>query len=140
MKVNRIGFGAMRLPQTGRALEAGTPVRDRGQAIAVLRKAVELGVNHIDTASFYFSALRSANELINSALSPYPDDLVIATKVGPSRDPAGQWRPPATAADIRGQVEENLRQLGRDHLDLVYLRVTDATSDISERFAVLAEM
>lgn len=140
MKVNRIGFGAMRLPQTGAAFVEGSPVRDRGQAIAVLRRAVELGVNHIDTAAFYFSALRSANELINSALAPYPDDLVIATKVGPSRDPAGQWRPLATPADIRAQVEENLRQLGRDHLDLVYLRVTDRTSDISDRFAVLAEM
>lgn len=140
MKVNRIGFGAMRLPQTGAAFAEGSPARDRGQAIAVLRRAVELGVNHIDTAAFYFSASRSANELINSALAPYPEDLVIATKVGPSRDPAGQWRPPATPADIRAQVEENLRQLGRDHLDLVYLRVTDRMSDISDRFAVLAAM
>jgi pyridoxine 4-dehydrogenase len=140
MQVNRIGFGAMRLPQTGAAFAPGSPPRDRGQAIAVLRKAIELGVNHIDTASFYFSSLRSANELINSALAPYPDDLVIATKVGPSRDPAGQWRPPATPADLRGQVEENLRQLGRDDLDLVYLRATDAVSDLSEPFGVLADM
>jgi pyridoxine 4-dehydrogenase len=138
--VNRVGFGAMRLPQTGAALEPGSPPRDRAQAIAVLRKAVALGVNHIDTAAFYFSSLRSANELINSALSPYPDDLVIATKVGQSRDPSGAWRPPATAAELRGEVEENLRQLGRDHLDLVYLRAEGPTSDIADRFAALAEL
>jgi aryl-alcohol dehydrogenase-like predicted oxidoreductase len=138
--VNRVGFGAMRLPQTGPAFEPGSPPRDRDQAIAVLRKAVELGVNHIDTASFYFSSLRSANELINSALAPYPDDLVIATKVGPSRDPSGEWRPPAGPKELRGQVEENLRQLGRDHLDLVYLRVEGPGSDIGDRFAALAEL
>lgn len=130
----------MRLPQTGPALDPDTPPRDRGQAIAVLRKAVEAGVDHIDTASFYFSSLRSANELINSALSPYPDDLVIATKVGPSRDPSGQWRPAATPQELRGQVEENLRQLGRDHLDLVYYRVQEMSASIANHFAVLAEL
>jgi aryl-alcohol dehydrogenase-like predicted oxidoreductase len=129
----------MRLPQTGAAFEPGSPPRDRDQAIAVLRKAVELGVNHIDTAAFYFSALRSANELINSALSPYPDDLVLATKVGPSREPSGEWRSPAGPGELRGQVEENLRQLGRDHLDLVYLRA-EGPSDITDRFAALAEL
>jgi aryl-alcohol dehydrogenase-like predicted oxidoreductase len=138
-EVNRVGFGAMRLPQTGAALEPGSRPRDRDQAIAVLRKAVELGVNHIDTAAFYFSPRRSANELINSALAPYPDDLVIATKVGPSRDPSGEWRPPATAGELRGQVEENLRQLGRDHLDLVYLRA-EGPGDITKRFAALAAL
>src|SRR4051794_1959175 len=79
--VRRLGFGALRLPQTGRALDPAAVPRDREQAIAVLRRAVELGVNHIDTAAFYFSPLRSANELINRALAPYPTDLVIATKV-----------------------------------------------------------
>ena len=91
--VNRIGFGAMRLPQTGRALVPDAVPRDRDTAISVLRRAIELGVNHIDTAAFYFSSLRSANELINSALAPYPDDLVIVTKVGPGRDPWGSGRP-----------------------------------------------
>lgn len=70
LTVHRMGFGAMRLPQSGRALDSGALPRDRDQAIAVLRRAVELGVNHIDTAAFYFSALRSANELINTALAP----------------------------------------------------------------------
>jgi len=90
LTVNRMGFGAMRLPQTGRALVAGAASHDRERAVAVLRRAVELGVNHIDTAAFYFSPLRSANELINSALAPYPDGLVIVTKVGPARDPSGR--------------------------------------------------
>ncbi len=132
--VNRIGFGAMRLT----ANADGTP-SDRDRVIAVLRRAVELGVNHIDTAAFYFSPLRSANELINRALAPYPDDLVITTKVGPGKDPSGAWIPGATPEQLRGQVEENLRQLGRDHLDVVNLR-TDGRGSIAERFGVLADL
>ncbi len=139
LTVNRIGFGAMRLPQFGRALETGAVPRDRDRAVGVLRRAVELGVNHIDTAAFYFSALRSANELINRALSPYRDDIVIATKVGPGRDPSGEWLDHAGPGQLRGQVEENLRQLGRDHLDLVNLRVL-GTAPVAERFGVLAEL
>ncbi|WP_043263044.1 aldo/keto reductase [Streptomyces sp. CT34] len=136
-RVNRIGLGAMRL--TGRAaFHEGTP-RDRSQAIGVLRRAVELGVNHIDTAAFYFSSLRSANELINTALTPYRDDLVIATKVGPVRDASGEWAAPARPEQLRGQVEENLRQLGRDHLDLVNLRIMGQAA-ISEHFGALAEL
>lgn len=137
--VNRIGFGAMRLPQTGEALVADAVPRERDQAISVLRRAVELGVNHIDTAAFYFSPLRSANELINRALAPYPDDLVITTKVGPGRDVSGEWLPHATPEQLRGQVEENLRQLGRDHLDVVNLRIV-GTGSIAERFGALAEL
>ncbi|MEV7545271.1 aldo/keto reductase [Streptomyces sp. NPDC089915] len=141
MKVNRIGFGAMRVPQDGPALRADSVPGDRDRAVAVLRRAVELGVNHIDTAAFYFSPLRSANELINRALGgPYPDDLVIATKVGPRRDASGEWAAHArTPSELRGQVEENLRQLGRDHLDLVNLRVV-GTDSLAERFGALAEL
>lgn len=135
--VNRMGFGAMRLMSKA----DGSP-SDRDTAIAVLRKAVELGVNHIDTAAFYFSELRSANELINTALAPYPDDLVIATKVGPGRGPSGDWLPQARPDQLRGQVEENLRQLGRDHLDLVNLRIGEAlergSGSLAERFGALA--
>ncbi|UYQ62972.1 aldo/keto reductase [Streptomyces peucetius] len=136
LTVNRIGFGAMRL--TGNA--DGSP-SDRDRAIAVLRRAVELGVNHIDTAAFYFSSTRSANELINRALAPYPDDLVITTKVWPGRDTSGEWwwaRP----EQLRGQVEENLRQLGRDHLDVVNLRMPRSMADASlaEHFGALAEL
>lgn len=138
LTVNRIGFGAMRLTQNGPAFGNGIP-SDRGRAISVLRRAVELGVNHIDTAAFYFSPLRSANELINRALAPYPDDLVITTKVGPGRDPSGEWLW-ATPEQLRGQVEENLRQLGRDHLDVVNLRIprSKATGSIAEHFGALA--
>ncbi|MEU3494304.1 aldo/keto reductase [Kitasatospora cineracea] len=139
LTVRRIGFGAMRLAQTGPALVSGAVPRDRAQALGVLRRAVELGVNHIDTAAFYFSPLRSANELINRALAPYPEDLVIATKVGQPRDPSGAWLPHAGPDRLRGLVEENLRQLGRDHLDLVNLRVVGAGS-VAERFGALAEL
>ncbi|WP_371515690.1 aldo/keto reductase [Kitasatospora sp. NBC_01300] len=138
--VHRIGFGTMRLPQTGRALVPDAVPRDREQAVRVLRRAVELGVNHLDTAAFYFSPLRSANELINRALAPYADDLVIATKVGPGRGLDGEWVEHArTPERLRGQVEENLRQLGRDHLDLVNLRIS-GTDSVAERFGALAEL
>ena len=118
----------------------GTP-SDRGRAVAVLRRALDLGVNHIDTAAFYFSPLRSANELINTALAPYPEDLVITTKVWPGRDPSGEWiwaRP----EQLRGQVEENLRQLGRDHLDVVNLRLPGSTTgaSIAGHFGALAAL
>ncbi|MGW1005784.1 aldo/keto reductase [Streptomyces sp. NPDC002520] len=137
LPVHRIGFGAMRLTGSA-AFHLGTP-SDRARSIAVLRRAVELGVNHIDTAAFYFSALRSANELINSTLAPYADDLVIATKVGPFRDYSGEWGTSARPDQLRAHVEENLRQLGRDHLDLVYLRRMRQDS-VAEHFGALAEL
>ncbi|MFC9292693.1 aldo/keto reductase [Streptomyces sp. NPDC057011] len=143
LTVNRIGFGAMRLPQSSgaAAFAADAAAGDRGRAIGVLRRAVELGVNHIDTAAFYFSPLRSANELINSALAPYADELVITTKVGPGRDPSGNfhWAEPG---QLRGQVEENLRQLGRDHLDVVNLRLPAGAADssLAEHFGALADL
>jgi aryl-alcohol dehydrogenase-like predicted oxidoreductase len=137
--VNRLGFGAMRLMSKA----DGSP-SDRTTVETVLHKAIELGVNHIDTAAFYFSKLRSANELINTVLAPYPDDLVITTKVGPGRDPAGNWVRASTKDELRGQVEENIRQLGLDHLDVVNLRIGEGlergTGDIRQRFEVLAEL
>jgi aryl-alcohol dehydrogenase-like predicted oxidoreductase len=138
LTINRLGFGAMRLTGSG-VFDQGTP-SERGRAIGVLRRAVDLGVNHIDTAAFYFSRLRSANELINCALSPYPDDLVITTKVGPGRDPSGEWVPMARPDQLRGQVEENLRQLGRDHLDVVNLRLLPGLDSIAEHFGALADL
>ncbi|MEV4175779.1 oxidoreductase [Nonomuraea sp. NPDC049709] len=137
LTVNRMGFGAMRLTG-GVAFGPGAP-GDRERSIRVLRRAIELGVNHIDTAAFYFSPLLSANELINRALAPYPDDLVIVTKVWPARDPSGAWWW-ATPEQLRGQVEENLRQLGRDHLDVVNLRVPPSRKggSIAEHFGALA--
>jgi pyridoxine 4-dehydrogenase len=135
--VHRLGFGAMRLTGTA-AFHEGTP-RDRDASIAVLRRAVELGVNHVDTAAFYFSSLRSANEIINAALAPFGDEVLVATKVGPRRDRGGQWADAARPQDLRGDVEENLRQLGRDHLDLVYLRNMRWES-IAEHFGALADL
>ena len=139
LTVNRLGFGAMRLMST-----SDGRVRDRETSIAVLRRAVELGVNHIDTAAFYFHETVSANELINTALAPYADDVVIATKVGPGRDAAGGWVPVARPEQLRGQVEENLRQLGRDHLDLVNLRIGEGlergAGSLADRFGALAEL
>jgi pyridoxine 4-dehydrogenase len=140
LPVNRLGFGAMRLTQDGPAFSASAPPSSRQRAIATLRRAVELGVNHIDTAAFYFSALRSANELINSALAPYPEDLVIVTKVGPGRDAAGKWTDRARPEQLRGQVEENLRQLGCDHLDVVNYRRQQDSASIAEHVAALAEL
>ncbi|MFJ8052828.1 oxidoreductase [Streptomyces luteogriseus] len=138
LPVHRLGFGAMRLTGSA-AFHHGTP-SDRDRSIAVLRKAIDLGVNHIDTAAFYFSSLRSANELINSALAPYPDDLVVVTKVGPYRGYDGEWGTSARPEDLRGHVEENLRQLGRDHLDVVNLRRMPKYDSITEHFGALAEL
>ncbi|MGW1129564.1 aldo/keto reductase [Streptomyces sp. NPDC002526] len=139
LTVNRMGFGAMRLTQNGRAFSDERTPHDRDRAVAVLRRAVELGVNHIDTAAFYFSPLRSANELINRALGPYPDDLVITTKVGPGRGPSGDWMDWARPEELRGRVQENIRQLGRDHLDVVNLRM-NGNRPVSELFGALAEL
>ncbi|WP_166355963.1 aldo/keto reductase [Phytoactinopolyspora limicola] len=137
--VNRLGFGAMRL--AGGPPFGADAARERSQLIRVLRRAVELGVNHIDTAAFYFSSTRSANQLISRALAPYPDDLIIATKVGPGRDTSGAWWW-ATPEQLRGQVEENLRQLGRDHLDVVNLRVPPSgrSGSIAQHFSALADL
>ncbi|HEY6495143.1 MAG TPA: aldo/keto reductase [Trebonia sp.] len=138
--VARLGFGTMRLP-TGTL--AG-PARDPEDGIAVLRRAVELGVNHIDTASFYRRGGGVANELVRRALAPYPDGLVIATKVGPMLGPDGVPALQGTADQLRGLVEDNLRELGVDRLDLVYLRVGGMNppggEPIGERFAVLAKL
>ncbi|MFE9921131.1 oxidoreductase [Streptomyces sp. NPDC005774] len=140
LTINRLGFGAMRLA-------AGTfdgPPRDPGNGLAVLRRAVELGVNHIDTAGFYRRGAVRANELIRRALSPYRDDLVIATKVGPLPTPEGVPSGQATADQLRGLIEADLRSLGLDRLDLVYLRVGGMTGlggeSVAERFTVLAEL
>jgi aryl-alcohol dehydrogenase-like predicted oxidoreductase len=139
--VNRMGFGSMRI----------TANPDRDLAVKVLRRAVELGVNHIDTAAFYMSPggtlgvgtgpTRYATELIREAFAPYPDDLVIATKVGPGEHPETGWYQ-ATPAQLRQQVEENLRRLGRDHLDVVNLRIfkKPGHDSVAERFGALAEM
>ncbi|MCX5204129.1 aldo/keto reductase [Streptomyces sp. NBC_00237] len=141
LPVNRLGYGTMRLPQTGPALDVTSPPRDRDQAVALLRRAVELGVNHFDTAAFYFSSTHSSNDLLRAALSPYADDLVITTKVWPHRTPSGEWWY-AEPHQLRDQVQDNLRALGRDRLDVVNLRIPRSTStgSVAEHFGALAEL
>ena len=118
--VARIGFGAMQLPGPG----VLGPPRDRDEALAVLRRAVELGVNHIDTAQFYGPDV--ANELIREALHPYPANLALVSKVGGRRDEAGAWLPVSDPAELRRDLEANLRTLGVDRLAAVNLRLMDS--------------
>jgi aryl-alcohol dehydrogenase-like predicted oxidoreductase len=116
----RIGFGAMQLPGPG----VMGPPRDHDEALAVLRRAVELGVNHIDTAQFYGPDV--ANQLIREALYPYPENLALVSKVGGRRDDAGAWLPLAEPADLRRDLEANLRTLGVDQLAAVNLRLFES--------------
>ena len=138
LTINRLGFGAMRLARGG--LQG--PARGRAEGIAVLRRAVELGVSHIDTAWFYRAGDLAANDLIREALSPYPANLVIATKVGPLLGPSGRPESQSGASGLRELVEQNLTSLGLDRLDLVYLRIggrSEASGEsVGERFEVLA--
>ncbi|MGW6918245.1 aldo/keto reductase [Kitasatospora sp. NPDC054939] len=140
LEVNRVGYGTLRLTGNGmRGNSDGAPI-DRAAAVRLLHQAFEQGVNHVDTAAFYFSPLRSANELVNRALASWSGDVVVATKVGPGRDPSGGWYA-ARPDQLRGQVEENLRQLGRDHLDVVNLRHNGpGTASIAEHFGALADL
>ncbi len=117
--VNRIGFGAMQLAGPG---VFGAPSDPEG-ARAVLRRAVELGVDHIDTSQFYGPDV--VNELIHEALYPYPEGLKLVTKVGGRRDDAGGWLPAQSPAELRDGVEDNLRTLQLDRIDLVNLRLMD---------------
>ena len=117
--VARIGFGAMQLPGPG----VLGPPRDHDEAVAVLRRAVELGVDHIDTAQFYGPDV--ANELIREALHPYPEDLALVSKVGGRRDETGGWLAVPDPADLRRDLEANLRTLGVDQLAAVNLRLMD---------------
>jgi aryl-alcohol dehydrogenase-like predicted oxidoreductase len=119
--VNRMGYGAMQLAgRDGDKLVWGPP-RDVEGAIAVLREAVASGVNHIDTADFYGPHV--TNQIMRKALSPYPDDLVIVTKLGARRGEDGSWIPALSREDLAGAVHDNLKNLGIDTLDVVNLRV-----------------
>ena len=114
--VKRLGYGAMQLAGPG----VFGPPADRAAAVAVLRAAVESGVDHIDTADFYGPHI--TNQLIREALQPYGDDLLIATKVGARRGADGSWLPALSAAELTQAVHDNLRHLGLDVLELVNLR------------------
>ncbi|CAM3314092.1 oxidoreductase [Mycobacterium colombiense] len=118
--VNRLGFGAMQLPGPN----AFGPPGDRDEALAVLRRAVELGVDHIDTSQFYGPDV--ANELIRAALHPYPQNLALVSKVGGRRDDTGAWLPAGSPAELRRDIETNLRSLGVERLAVVNLRLFDS--------------
>src|SRR5262250_3344479 len=113
--VNRMGYGAMQLAGPG----VFGPPRDRNAALAVLREAVASGINHIDTSDFYGPHV--TNQLIAAALHPYPDDLVIVTKVGAARGADGSWFPASSPAELIRQVHDNLRNLRLETLHVVNL-------------------
>ena len=136
--VNRLGYGAMQLAGPG----VFGPPKDRDAAIAVLRTAVASGVNHIDTSDFYGPHV--TNQLIRQALHPYPDDLVIVTKVGARRGDDASWIPALTPTDLKRAIHDNLRNLRVEALDVVNLRVGGihgpSEGSIEEQFATLADL
>jgi aryl-alcohol dehydrogenase-like predicted oxidoreductase len=138
LTISRMGYGAMQLAGP----QVFGPPKDRDEALAVLREAVNLGVTHIDTSDYYGPTV--VNELIKEALYPYPADLRIVTKVGARRGDDGSWLPSLAPEDLRVQVHDNLRHLGLDALDGVNLRMGTAggTSEesLAEQFGALAEL
>jgi pyridoxine 4-dehydrogenase len=136
--VTRMGYGAMQLAGPG----VFGPPKDRDAAVAVLREAMELGINHIDTSDFYGPHV--TNHIIREALQPYPEELRIVTKVGASRDAQGGWPHARSPEQLRQAVHENLNNLGLDVLDVVNLRMGGFDShepgSIAEQFTALAEM
>ncbi len=134
LTVNRLGFGAMRL--TGDGIW-GAP-KDRATAIAVLRRAIELGVNFIDTADSYGPNV--SEELIAEALAPYPKDLVIATKGGWNRPGPNQWTHDASPAHLREAVEGSLKRLRLDRIDVYQLHVPDPAVPLAASIETLANM
>jgi aryl-alcohol dehydrogenase-like predicted oxidoreductase len=138
-KVNRMGYGAMQLAGSG----VFGPPKDHGQAIAVLREAVASGVDHIDTSDYYGPHV--TNQLIREALSPYPDDLVIVTKLGAVRGDDGSWLPALKPDDLIKGVHDNLRNLALDALEVVNLRVmgdihAPTEGSIALQFETLADL
>jgi aryl-alcohol dehydrogenase-like predicted oxidoreductase len=137
--VNRMGYGAMQLAGPG----VFGPPRDHDQAIAVLREAVASGVDHIDTSDFYGPHV--VNQLIREALHPYPAGLTIVTKVGAVRGADASWNPAQKPAELARGVEDNLKNLGVDAIDVVNFRITGAVHhpterSIAEGFAALADL
>ena len=135
--INRIGFGAMQLAGPG----VFGPPRDPDGARAVLRRAVELGVDHIDTAQYYGPDV--VNDLIRESLHPYPEDLKLVTKVGGRRNGDGAWLPAQSPAELRAGVEDNLRSLRVERMDLVNLRLMSAEPDgdlLAEQLGTLEDL
>jgi pyridoxine 4-dehydrogenase len=138
LPLTRVGYGAMQLAGPG----VFGPPKDRDAAIAVLRTVVDLGITHIDTSDFYGPHV--TNEIIREALSPYPDDLHIVTKVGARRDEKGGWPHARSPEELRSAVHDNLRNLGLDVLDVVNLRMGGLNDpepgSIAEQVEALAEL
>jgi pyridoxine 4-dehydrogenase len=142
LEVTRVGYGAMQLAGPG----VFGPPKDRDEAIRVLRTVVDLGINHIDTSDFYGPHV--TNEILREALAPYPENLVLVTKVGARRDDRGNWIPALGPDELRTAVHDNLRHLGVDTLDVVNLRLEADHGDhlspmaqpVAERYGVLAEL
>ena len=126
--VNRMGYGAMQLAGPG----VFGPPKDRSTAVAVLREAVESGVNHIDTSDFYGPHV--TNQIIREALHPYPRELAIVTKVGATRGTDASWNPAQSPAELTRAVHDNLKNLGVDILDVVNLRVMGDPRDAQGKF------
>src|SRR5882757_1413062 len=138
LTISRMGYGAMQLAGPN----VFGPPKDRDQAVAVLREAIDLGITHIDTSDFYGPAV--VNEIIKEALYPYPDGLHIVTKVGARRGADGSWIRAREPEDLKAQVRENLRHLGLDALDVVNLRFGEvdgpSTESLAEKFGALVEL
>lgn len=140
MTVNRIGYGAMQLAGPG----VWGPPRDTDAAVAVLREAIALGVNHIDTSDYYGPHI--TNQIIQQALAPYPEDLVLVTKVGARRGDDKSWHPAISTEELTSAVQDNLRNLGLERLDVVNLRLWGdeghgpAEGSIEEPLAALVEL
>jgi pyridoxine 4-dehydrogenase len=139
LTLKRMGYGAMQLAGPG----VWGPPRDAGEAIAVLREAVRLGVNHIDTSDFYGPHI--TNQIIRQALHPYPKGLVIVTKLGARRPPDRSWQPAITPRELTEGVHDNLRNLGLDALDIVNFRAMGsihgpAEGSIAEQVTVLDDL
>jgi pyridoxine 4-dehydrogenase len=139
LTVQRMGYGAMQLAGSG----VWGPPKDPEGAVAVLREAVAAGVNHLDTSDFY--GPHFTNEIIRKALHPYPKGLVIVTKVGTRRPSDKSWRPAHSPEELRSAVEDNLRNLGLDTLDIVNYRFMGKghgleEGSVGEQITVLAEL
>jgi aryl-alcohol dehydrogenase-like predicted oxidoreductase len=138
MRVNRMGYGAMQLAGP----QVWGPPRDPEEAVTVLREAFDAGVNHVDTSDFYGPHV--TNQIIKQALHPYPDGMVIVTKVGARRGADKSWTHALSRQDLIDAVHDNLRNLGLDKLDVVNLRVGEvlkpSEGSIEEPLTVLAEL
>jgi len=143
LTVNRLGYGAMQLAGRDGSKVVWGPPRDVDGAVALLREVAASGVNHIDTADFYGPHI--TNQIIKKALAPYPEDLVIVSKVGARRGEDGSWIPDSSREGLTSSVHDNLRNLGRDVLDVVNLRLMfsvqhPAEGSIEAPLSALAEL